>query len=427
MNVLGRCTGGGVPVPDDDALVAAAVEQSKHYFTEHEAGAFVPVGDRLSLGTLSAYLRTTLAYPSDLKKDAIRIVIATVQAQSILAKQMDHRILVGVIEATRAVHRASFQMALSGIHREGSCDAYLKRVSEVTKSIARVQYLAIPRQDTSDLSQLYEHAQSVRLRHQRLLEKLSKCSGGHYHETPLKSEVRTLEKAWLKPDGVDRGNCASVCDIVRGGVEYETMSKLLLAFELILACEAGQPNAKLDGSLLGENVDNIVILRIKDRFNEPNASGYADTMINFYFADDVNRHVCEIQLIHSQLMTIRKEQKSHNFNNRTRSAIELLESVGKDELVPEVSKVHFTCLATELEEVKRTLSHFVSEAEINKSCVDHTPLATPDEHNVSRSLALQTERNNTEIARLKQELHVQSGVIAKLVSRIATLEKEATA
>ena len=29
-------------------------------------------------------------------------------------------------------------------------------------------------------------------------------------------------------------------------------------------------------------------------------------MVNFYFADDANRHICELQLCHARLMTVRK-------------------------------------------------------------------------------------------------------------------------
>jgi hypothetical protein len=94
------------------------------------------------------------------------------------------------------------------------------------------------------------------------------------------SQVRVIEKAWLKPDGPDRGDCSTVCDIVRGGLEYDNTSKLLVGFELLLACEAGRPNAKLEVTLLGDDVDAVVIVRIKDRFNAPNPSGYADTMVS---------------------------------------------------------------------------------------------------------------------------------------------------
>jgi hypothetical protein len=52
-------------------------------------------------------------------------------------------------------------------------------------------------------------------------------------------------------------------------------------------------------------------VRIKDRFRFPTDGGWADTLINFYFADDPSLHVCEIQLVHQQMMTVRKEQGAH--------------------------------------------------------------------------------------------------------------------
>ena len=42
---------------------------------------------------------------------------------------------------------------------------------------------------------------------------------------------------------------------------------------------------------------NITVCRVKKRFAEPSAAGWADLMVKFYFNSDPNRHVCEIQLV----------------------------------------------------------------------------------------------------------------------------------
>jgi hypothetical protein len=48
-------------------------------------------------------------------------------------------------------------------------------------------------------------------------------------------------------------------------------------------------------------------------------------MINFYFATDPNRHICEIQFVHSHLMTARAGLGGHRVYGKGRAAAELLE------------------------------------------------------------------------------------------------------
>jgi hypothetical protein len=45
----------------------------------------------------------------------------------------------------------------------------------------------------------------------------------------------------------------------------------------------------------------------KGRFGQPTSGGWADIMINFYFEDDEEgwAHVCEIQLVHAHLCSLR--------------------------------------------------------------------------------------------------------------------------
>ena len=47
--------------------------------------------------------------------------------------------------------------------------------------------------------------------------------------------------------------------------------------------------------------------------------------MNFYFKNDKNQHVCEIQLVHNQLLTARKGLSGHVIYNIVRNANELLD------------------------------------------------------------------------------------------------------
>jgi hypothetical protein len=102
---------------------------------------------------------------------------------------------------------------------------------------------------------------------------------------------------------------------------------------MLLACDPNQRhvlNAESTRSLLlGDVGCTIDIVRIKDRFWNPTSGGWSDTMINFRFTDDPTQHVAEIQLCHSRMMTVRREQGAHHGYNQFRSALELLEAIGK--------------------------------------------------------------------------------------------------
>jgi surface protein len=75
---------------------------------------------------------------------------------------------------------------------------------------------------------------------------------------------------------------------------------------------------------LGSSSD-IVVTRIKDRFlTSPSGGGWRDCMLNFYLKEDSNQHVCEVQLVHQQMMTARKGLPGHAVYSRVRNADEIV-------------------------------------------------------------------------------------------------------
>ena len=122
----------------------------------------------------------------------------------------------------------------------------------------------------------------------------------------LKNVVRIVEKTVLNVD--NPGNCNRVFDVVRGMVECRTMTAV------------AQVLSNLDAS------QDIELVRMKDRFlTEPSPGGWRDCMVCFVVNDDPNKHVCEVQLVHHDLLTARKGLPGHSIYNRARNASELLE------------------------------------------------------------------------------------------------------
>ena len=90
------------------------------------------------------------------------------------------------------------------------------------------------------------------------------------------------------------------------------MNKVQMAFDMVMGCDdtTGYGSAAA-AHALGDNRESIVVVRIKDRFANPTSGGWADCMVNFCFADDPNRHVCELLFIHNEMMTVRNKWEAH--------------------------------------------------------------------------------------------------------------------
>jgi hypothetical protein len=97
-------------------------------------------------------------------------------------------------------------------------------------------------------------------------------------------------------------------DIVRGAICANSIAALATVYEHMQAS------------------DRIRIVRVKNRLKEANDSGWADCLINFVFTDDPTDHVCELQLVHSKMMLVRKNMGAHSSYSFFRTANELLEA-----------------------------------------------------------------------------------------------------
>jgi len=79
------------------------------------------------------------------------------------------------------------------------------------------------------------------------------------------------------------------------------------------------------------NHPDICIVRIKDRLSSMEKTtpcGWADVMINFYFVDDPEHHIVEVQLFHDLMMQARGGLGGHEDYNTYRSILEIFEFNG---------------------------------------------------------------------------------------------------
>lgn len=140
----------------------------------------------------------------------------------------------------------------------------------------------------------------------RNLLQLSIFSFSVFHFEDLKNVVRIAEKAIFNIN--DPGNANRVFDVVRGMVVCRSMTLIAQVLHKFI------------------NDHRIQIVRMKERFfKHPSPGGWRDCMICFWVKNSDNvRHICEVQIVHFELLTARNGLPGHAIYNHARNARELL-------------------------------------------------------------------------------------------------------
>ena len=124
----------------------------------------------------------------------------------------------------------------------------------------------------------------------------------------LKSTARIIEKSQFRVDAPP-GTVDGVFDVVRGMLVAPSMAAVAAVVQAFAS------NSR------------VVLTRVKNRYDDAAASagGWRDLMLNFYLADDDAKHVCEVQVVHRQMLVAREGLSGHSIYNRVRNASELCE------------------------------------------------------------------------------------------------------
>ena len=124
--------------------------------------------------------------------------------------------------------------------------------------------------------------------------------GGRYDKGPLKTIERILEKSYTDY----AGDPLRVVDIVRGTAVFVTLAQLAFALESLL-----------------DNSCELLVVRAKDRMNNPTSFGYSDILLNVRLHGDgpYSQHIGELQL-HLEAM--------HAIKPATHKTYTVLRSVG---------------------------------------------------------------------------------------------------
>ena len=238
------------------------------------------------------------------------------------AKRFEREMRAQYHEARRG-HRLIYADVLEQIRLEPTFETLYARVEKLAqdcKDLGRAQ-----EQRPCTVSGLLARGEKVGARYNGLMGTVSRKTGGRFLAAPRKGLIRIMEKLSLTA-GEQHGKAERVCDVVRGAIECANFTTMMGVLRLL--CD-------MDGSLsvtgeTGGIEEKICLTRCKNRFGRPTSGGWADIMLNFYFEDDEDGFLCELQLVHTQLYTVRKNMGAHGTYAVFRAALELLEMLGKD-------------------------------------------------------------------------------------------------
>ena len=145
---------------------------------------------------------------------------------------------------------------------------------------------------------LLDSACGVNDRFRNFIATLATKSGAEHMHARVKGLFRISEKLWLRPTGnpdpgkpfFPRGDCANVCDVVRGMIVCSSMNVMNICLGLLAACDVdvwrGLPVARsvtkehdVTAAQAAGIMEELNIFRVKNRFKKPTPSGWADILI----------------------------------------------------------------------------------------------------------------------------------------------------
>jgi hypothetical protein len=201
---------------------------------------------------------------------------------------------------------------------------------ELQRRSDRLVELCVPlgrpqQQQSMTLSDLLNCGEAVSKRYDALMDAVASKTGSTFHVAPRKGLVRITEKLALTI-GANNGKPQRVCDLVRGAIECGNFTTMMNNLRLLCDLDAKLATTGETGGI----TERICITRSKGRFGQPTSGGWGDIMINFYFASDERKHICELQLVHMQLYNVRKNMGAHATYAVFRAALELLKMLEED-------------------------------------------------------------------------------------------------
>merc|ERR1719409_1531158 len=330
----------------------------------------------------------------------------------------------------RGGHRKMYRATLKAI-ADGDFFKFNAVASEIAKlSAKKLGAKSNFKQSSGSLVQFYRHAYSQEPKYRAFVKMLgAKTNAEEYAPARIKGAHRALEKMGLRSDG-KQWLADNVCDGVRGALVYAEMRNMLTVLCLI-ASAAEDTDMSNIGKREGWDAEQagikekLDVLRVKNRFAEPTSGGWADFMVSFRFRSDPNQHVCELQLCHKDMMTVRKQMGAHHEYAEFRSALELLEVTGH---VDRIAKIEAADPAIDVSQFKPAAVTTVGDSELEalKAQVSELKQQLSD---TNQKLAANTQElsdTKQELSDTKQELSANMAANTQRLDQVLAALKSAS-
>ncbi|KAK7253474.1 hypothetical protein SO694_00001932 [Aureococcus anophagefferens] len=233
-------------------------------------------------------------------------------------------------------HRGLYERILATVRTQDPYFAAAVAELDGQATRARARFPAAPRQpEPHGLVGLYAGATATEAAYDKFLSAVARKSGGAAVKVPCKKLWRLSEKMGMREGGYSDEHSAENCDVVRGSIVFNSMNDLQSCAILLDACDA---HSDADDVVIQTPIE---IVRVKNRFAEPTAGGWADALVNFRFADAAGAargHVVEVQLVHASLKKVREAWGAHNGYTQFRTAVQLLEASDNEALLVDVAE-----------------------------------------------------------------------------------------
>lgn len=222
---------------------------------------------------------------------------------------------------------------LSDVMNDPNFSVYCEYLTSAEKLVCKKFDQTKPKQISENLEIVYRNSKAQKKRFEAFVENLCSSTNNKAMNTKgLKFPYRSMQK--MANSVVAQWNAESCKDIVRGAAVMSAMSSGKLLLTTLLKADRSLKELSASGG--GASGDQIVIVWIKNRWEHPTAAGWADALINFYFADDETKTICELQLIHANMWSVRAHLGAHNGYDRLRVVQELLRITGNSDILKEI-------------------------------------------------------------------------------------------
>ena len=188
----------------------------------------------------------------------------------------------------------------NGAPKDNDFAVYVQQFDALDRSLP----LPLPplKQRTSDVCAVYQHGRVVAPMFQEFMEKLAKGSHNVFTMAPPKKIYRMSEKIGVRAKRLWDG--ATIVDAVRGTMEMGSMERGMVFLDYLQGADK-----RLGGDWQDAFDTKIHIVGIKNRWppNKPAPGGWCCGQVYFSFLDDANGHVCELQIVHESMESVRKK------------------------------------------------------------------------------------------------------------------------